>query len=89
MQSLIVICVVFFMWHYFNLLQVHNLSKEQLAKREVVHVDIVNDHVSGGVHLSLSLSLDMFLPLFLSSLSSYHSLSSFSSFSPTFSLPVL
>ncbi len=29
--------------------QVHNLPKAKLDKRDVVHVDIVNDHVSSSV----------------------------------------
>ena len=32
--------------------QVHKLSPEKLAKREVVHVDIVNDPVSSQVSLT-------------------------------------
>lgn len=31
-------------------MQVHNLPKELLSKREVVHVDIVNDRVSQQVN---------------------------------------
>ena len=34
---------------FFVLIQVHNLPKELLSKRNVVHVDIVNDPVSAQV----------------------------------------
>jgi hypothetical protein len=41
--------------------QVHNLPKELLAKRNVVHVDIVNDPVSQQVHVYLFISPGQFL----------------------------
>ena len=36
-------------------LQVHSLPKELLSKRDVVHVDIVNDPVSAQVHVHIIL----------------------------------
>lgn len=41
------------MFHHLYLFQAHGLSKEELAKREVVHIDIANDKVTAARDCSL------------------------------------